>query len=351
MPRADEAAPAPAAAPLGVPGAVAVLTVRWLGRLDLAVAGAAVWRALTLNTAYLAGLLMPYALVGCCFLCFLVWNQWSLVLGHAAFHTPGLHAAQLLYFCCIAGLVTVLPAASTATGRVWLWDTVLDFATFFTFRTRDMGQRAWAVLAARWAVPLSVVATAWWARHDAVVHPFIRSDNRHFTFYACSKLLCKYSWAPRVGTAVAVLVGTVAWARLLHAGQAVTRLHKAIAASALRQAPLPHSALVPSWLRTCAHAGFPGVDRSPATLLADLHRVSWRIAFAAACVCSLAPAGLVEPRYFIVPTVLFLLHARFSRTQLFLLFVAFWAINTATFSLFLHHPFTQPDGSTGRFMW
>jgi len=72
------------------------------------------------------------------------------------------------------------------------------------------------------------------------------------------------------------------------------------------------------------------------------------------CLC-LMPTPLVEPRYFIFPTCMWMLHAAptlcSSLRRTTLTIILYVLINALTLFIFIHRPFRAPDGSIGRFMW
>eukprot|EP00762_Andalucia_godoyi_P003765 ANDGO_08572.mRNA.1 Dol-P-Glc:Glc(2)Man(9)GlcNAc(2)-PP-Dol alpha-1 len=113
------------------------------------------------NLWKLAGRFSSQILLLLGFFVFLVWNDFSTVLGHKEFHENKLHLSQLLYF-------SFLYATSTAFFFV---DSVYA-RRFFAFAARH---------------PILVVgafafsaASLWCSFH---VHLFLLSDNRHYMFY------------------------------------------------------------------------------------------------------------------------------------------------------------------------
>nr|CCA22902.1 alpha1 putative [Albugo laibachii Nc14] len=131
------------------------------------------------------------------------------------------------------------------------------------------------------------------------VHPFMLADNRHYTFYIWRKFFRRYSMA--------------------------------------KFAPLPVYTYF-GWF------GFRelGNTRSPLWIL---------VYFVAVCL-SLIPSPLVEPRYYIVPAIVFHVNtAKQRKQQMYSTLVLYSAINLVTMIVFLQYPFLWVDGSTGRFMW
>ncbi|ETV67852.1 hypothetical protein H257_16079 [Aphanomyces astaci] len=131
------------------------------------------------------------------------------------------------------------------------------------------------------------------------VHPFILADNRHFTFYIWNRFFLKHRLMKMVP---APLYAYCLWLLWKH----------------IRTASSP--------LRTSVYG------------------------LATALV--LIPTPLVEPRYYIVPFVLYHLNAdKQPLPQLVLTALCFGAVNALTIYVFLFKPFRWPDGSEARFMW
>lgn len=132
----------------------------------------------------------------------------------------------------------------------------------------------------------------------SVAHPYLLADNRHYTFYI--------------------------WRKLLNA------------APYARYLPLPVY-LYSLW--------------SLLDAMRDLKQKLWVLGYAAAVALTLAPASLLELRYFTVPFFFAALHSDISEFQLILILVMFVVINIGTITVYLMYPFTWPDGSVARFMW
>lgn len=135
--------------------------------------------------------------------------------------------------------------------------------------------------------------------HGSVAHPYLLADNRHYTFYI---------WKNVLGRSAAVRV-----------------------------------ALAPVYA-ACAYEVVSRLARCGGVLLAG--------GFVACAVAALLPAGLLEFRYFSVPTLLFVAHLRpphwrFSAAQV----ACFAAVNAGTLYTLCERPFRWPDGSVARFMW
>lgn len=76
------------------------------------------------------------------------------------------------------------------------------------------------------------------------------------------------------------------------------------------------------------------------------------LAFLAAWSLSLVPAPLIEPRYYIVPFIVFRLYLRPSQRRIALELAAYLAVNAVTLYLFVAKPFRWPtEAGWQRFMW
>jgi alpha-1,2-glucosyltransferase len=105
-----------------------------------------------------------HILTGICFAAFLVWNDFSLVLGHKNLHTFSAHFAQVNYLLCTAlflgGPALWLQTLRNFQGNSRIILLLLLFACFVAF-----------------------------AAIGTVVHPFILADNRHFSFFIWRRFL------------------------------------------------------------------------------------------------------------------------------------------------------------------
>ncbi|KAF9481684.1 glucosyltransferase [Pholiota conissans] len=223
---------------------------------------------------------VPYTLVLAAFSAFVVWNE-GIVLGDKANHVPALHVPQLYYFV----------AAATFFG----WPVLISGKLGFKGLARGVWGRMFGgklrVLSTIAICAIMCVTVNKFTIH----HPFLLSDNRHYTFYV--------------------------WRR-------VYMLHPAV----------PY-ALVPVYL-ACAWAWFLRIGEDQTLLQTLLLPV---------CVVpTLLPTPLLEPRYFVVPYVL--LRAQiYDVGEVGVLREAGWyaLINTVTMWVFLY----MPREGVGRFMW
>ncbi len=143
---------------------------------------------------------------------------------------------------------------------------------------------------------------------NTIVHPFTLADNRHYVFYVFRWILLRHRLAKYCCVAVYYLCG---WACITALGRRVWHRD---------QPPLPSSgsgadrAASPSASSSPprASAAEPRLARSrgssPEALAVDGSRVSFVLVWLAATSLSLVTAPLVEPRYFIVPWLMWRLH-------------------------------------------
>lgn len=289
------------------------------------------------------------------FAAFLAANHGAVVLGDAAHHRPVLHGAQLCYLAAVVGAPAVVDAVAAAagwaaTGRLdaphaaWLHAVVGAFAkppapagvttrssTPATRQQQRGGAGGAATAQGRWrprwgglaAVVALTAAAGALARWSTIVHPYLLADNRHYGFYVWGRLL-----GPRPWLRVALAPVYAACALL-----AATRLATSVEASL-----------------GVAHGGgsAPAPPPPARTALAWL----WVAGWAACSAATVVPSSLVEPRYFMLPLTLALVHTRFASAGCaWALVAAHAAVHAATAWMFLARPFKGADGAEARFMW
>ncbi|CDO75880.1 hypothetical protein BN946_scf184672.g13 [Trametes cinnabarina] len=203
---------------------------------------------------------VPYALVLVVFGAFVVWNG-GIVLGDKANHVPAFHVPQLYYFVGFA----------TAFG----WPALLSGPSGVSILLHDVFSRMFG--------------------SKRIQHPFLLSDNRHYTFYIWRRVF------------------------LLH--------------------PVVPYLLVPGYI-ACAWAWYIRIGHDQ-TLLQNLLLPLF-------VVPTLLPTPLLEPRYFLIPYVL--LRAQVKDVPLWgLVLEGVWyaAINGVTLWVFLY----KERVGVGRFIW
>ena len=195
-----------------------------------------------------------------------------------------------------------------------------------------------------------LVITTGVIHYNTIIHPFTLADNRHYTFYVF-RLLRRH---PLVKYLAAPLYILFAWMCILALGEPISEKKVGMA---------QHSD------GTKARTGSEESAESP--------RVSFVLLWLATCTLSLATAPLVEPRYFILPWLVWRLHIpqerplssrspeasktswvdsavlNLQRYSLWLETVWFLAVNVGTAYMFLRRGFEWPSepGAVQRFMW
>ncbi|KAJ6501617.1 glucosyltransferase [Mycena vitilis] len=222
---------------------------------------------------------IPYALVLALFGAFVAWNG-GIVLGDKSNHIPSLHIPQVYYFV----------AFSTAFG----WPVLISgsggvFGLLREVRERMFGSKL-RVLGTGLACAVMAVTVNLFTIH----HPFLLSDNRHYTFYVWHRIFMRY--------------------------------------------PAPYL-LIPIYI-ACAWAWFLRVGAQQ-TILQTLVLPVFVLP-------TLLPTPLLEPRYFLIPYIL--LRSQVPDVPTWALVVEgswYAAINAATMWVFLY----MPREGVGRFMW
>ena len=210
---------------------------------------------------------------------FVRWNGGSLALGDRDNHAVSAHWAQALYASCFAFLA-LFPALGRGADVVSALVEISPVRAVAVGEAEEGGARASSSrrggrggggksVALRPNVRglrsfLSLFCFAWLAAaHGTIEHPFLLSDNRHFSFYAwrlARRLLGPVGSAGRTAATALAGAAAFAWLRRLLTG-----------------APSPPSA----------------TNRFPR---------AWFLGFALAAALSLVPSPLLEFRYF-TPTV------------------------------------------------
>ncbi|TFK76758.1 glucosyltransferase [Pluteus cervinus] len=221
-------------------------------------------------------LFIPYASVLALFGAFVVWNG-GIVLGDKANHVPAFHIPQLYYFL----------AFSTILG----WPALIGGSGGLQGLIRDVGYRMRSVFTVVISIVMAVTINLF-----TIHHPFLLSDNRHYTFYVWRRVFMFHHVVPYLFIPGYVACG---WAWFLRVGQEQTLLQTLV---------LP--------------------------------------------ICTLPiliPTPLLEPRYFVIPYIL-LRSQIVGMTPRRLAVEGIWygVINVMTMGVFLYLP--RADGSI-RFMW
>ncbi|KAI9678366.1 MAG: glucosyltransferase [Caeruleum heppii] len=281
---------------------------------------------------------LAYLVVLLAFAAFVLWNG-GVVLGDKSNHTATIHLPQLLYIwpCFVFfALPLLLPHILTM------------LATLSPLRTRCISTQA---------VPRVRVLGAWLVlmllavHYNTVIHPFTLADNRHYTFYVFRWFLLRHPLARHLAVPIYIFCGWV----VIHALSG----HPNDVAPAAAERKMAR--------RNAWQSSMPS----------HRNRVSFVLVWLGATTLSLVTAPLVEPRYFIVPWVIWRLHLPYRNeerkagasrapnslwkrvargdSQILLLLETGWfmVINVITGYLFLYKGFSWPQepGRVQRFMW
>ncbi|RUS21152.1 alpha-2-glucosyltransferase Alg10 [Endogone sp. FLAS-F59071] len=216
------------------------------------------------------------------FIAFVIWND-GIVLGDRANHVAGLHFPQLFYFTAFTAFFAVPALLSGDVLRRVVVGPV----------TGGIGRLA-ALLGTGMAMFFLI-------DHFTVEHPFLLSDNRHYSFYV--------------------------WKNIY------------------RRHPLARYALIPGYIG----AGWVLIQALAKTLpLLNL------LIYITAVGLNLVPSPLLEFRYFIIPFIVYMVHAPVpNNTRLGVLFMMYVAVNFWTLYMFMRRGFEweSEPGRVQRFMW
>ncbi|CEO95483.1 Dol-P-Glc:Glc(2)Man(9)GlcNAc(2)-PP-Dol alpha-1,2-glucosyltransferase [Plasmodiophora brassicae] len=217
------------------------------------------------NVQQLFKVLFPIIAVGIVFAAFVVANG-SIVVGDRTNHVAVVHLPQLLYFCAFA--------------CVFMWRLPRHLPNL-------------PLIAA--LAPLAILAV----HYKTYAHPFILSDNRHYTFYAWKNFFQRYSW--------------------------------------FRYAVIPVYLLAVDMIVRIIGTSRPFL---------------WQAFYWICTAACLVPSPLIDTRYFIVPFVVIQLEeTQLSIRAISWRILANCSVHLVVLCVFLLRPFTWADGSTARFMW
>ena len=211
------------------------------------------WPSLALLVSFAAFILYNGGVVlGTCPLLNFIWQVLTRV-GDKSNHIAALHLPQLLYFfpfIVFFSWPVLLPLLSNPATLI--------------FR-----------LPRRATVAILVVAAILTVYNNTVIHPFLLADNRHYTFYVTHILFLRNWLVKYLATPIYIACGWLTIAIL--GGKARPRRGSVVATSKGRVAP-------------------------------DTVHVSWVLVWLISTALSLVTAPLIEPRYFIIPWLIWRLH-------------------------------------------
>ncbi|KAJ5780328.1 CAZyme family GT59 [Penicillium paradoxum] len=295
--------------------------------------------------------LIPHIIVLAAFGAFVLWND-GVVLGHKEFHTAGIHLAQMLYIWPYIAFFSwplfVLPLINILAPKPLPESLNLGFPS---------KQRKYPKLKAALIVMPLMLAVV---HFNTIVHPFTLADNRHYVFYVFRILLVhpavKYAAVPVYFLCGWAVISAFGFTTIQRPPKALRVQGAPVVPPAPAPAPTPSPAAkepkrIPASARKPVqqHEQPPKGAKKPArpnrknakksekteekpsaaitdpndpTVLARVQkhifarqkelleapRVSFVLVWLAATSLSLITAPLVEPRYFIIPWVMWRVH-------------------------------------------
>lgn len=220
-----------------------------------------------------------------------------------------------------------------------------------------------------WVWILLLVSILGIIHFNTIIHPFTLADNRHYMFYVF-RILLRYKWIKYAVAPVYLICG---WATIICFG-GLPNVQNRPQARLVNKVQFQYNASIKDWIRYTV--SIPAEVEIPP----PGNRVSLGLIWLLATALSLVTAPLVEPRYFIVPWLIWRLHVQSPRPQpssrtywqpssviariryhlleqhdhrLWIETAWFLAINLATGYVFLYRGFEWPQepGQVQRFMW
>lgn len=242
--------------------------------------------AALLSPFHLLPKLFPYILLLLGFAAFILWNG-GVVLGDKSNHVASLHLPQMLYLWAYFAFFSAPAMLPSITLRLEnAFKSQAPFRTLFSFLPR------------LWVLALALASSAAAVRFNTIIHPFTLADNRHYTFYIF-KILRLY---PALKYAAIPVYIVCAWAALTALGSTSTGT---LAAKPEAKSDTPSRKQQKS-LRTPSKPSGPSPDVT--LLAAEGNRTSFIIVWMISSALGLITAPLVEPRYYILPWIVWRLH-------------------------------------------
>lgn len=273
---------------------------------------------------------LPYVVLLGTFAAFVIWNG-GVVLGDKSAHVATVHIPQMLYlwpYMVFFSAPLVLPIL------------LRPLVSALPKQPREFVERYVAGSAA-WSGPGVVVgvlfsACALAAVHfNTIIHPYTLADNRHYVFYVF-RIVLRH---PYVKYAAVPVYYVCAWLVVQNLGAPSLSVQPKATTGSKKQARVMKEN--------------------------ESMQISWVVVWTAATALSVITAPLVEPRYFIVPWVMWRLHVPSLPTatgkggprsyDLRLVLETVWllAINVGVGYMFLYRTFEwkSEPGNVQRFLW
>ncbi|KAL3474915.1 tyrosyl-DNA phosphodiesterase-domain-containing protein [Aspergillus californicus] len=268
--------------------------------------------------------LVPYLVILAAFGGFVFWNG-SVVLGHQEFHSASIHLAQMLYiwpyFLFFSWPLVLAPMANILLPRFML-------PKFLKQGFPASRRRLPSIFTILTVLPVMLAVV----HFNTIVHPFTLADNRHYVFYVFRILLGSH---PYTRYAAVVVYFLAAWMVIAALGFSPLASRPG-SLSAKKQPPAPSTSDKPAQIPVQKPERKQKISKKPAPTPAaatapdplspedwaelqnyimrrqrtehETSRVSFVIVWLVATALSLITAPLVEPRYLIIPWVMWRLH-------------------------------------------
>ncbi|KAF1960228.1 alpha-1,2 glucosyltransferas-like protein alg10 [Byssothecium circinans] len=276
----------------------------------------------------------PYLVLLALFVGFVVWNG-SVVLGDKSAHTATLHLPQMLYFWPYVVFFSVpLTIGSVLSPFVGLLPTGPR-----TVIEDHITGKAKVLFPSFISATLFMVSGLTAVHYNTIIHPYTLADNRHYVFYVF-RILRRH---PTINYAAVPLYYICAWMTFQTLGEKTPGEDPAKQTSQEKRS----------------------VDNNTPS---QPCQISFVVAWVATATLSVATAPLVEPRYFIIPWIMWRLHVpylpgpreeqasgkrRLYDMRLVLETVWLLTINAVLGYNFLYRGFSWPQepGKVQRFLW
>lgn len=304
--------------------------------------------------------ILPQIIIIVLFALFVLWNG-GVVLGDKSNHVATIHAPQMLYlwpyitffslpvifdvvFHHIYALFSPQPLSSKTNTQSTPQYPSLQLVLPTTATTRNYVSTRLLLFLAFTALSLIAV------HYNTIIHPFTLADNRHYVFYVFKIL--RMHWSVRYLAVPAYVI--CAWLVL-----------GAIGGTASSTSSVKGSTMIPPTKQANTRLENTSANGSSTNQAASETtpptRASFVLIWLATTTLTLITAPLVEPRYYIIPWVVWRLHVlpastlQRSSTAWILWAETAWLllINAATGYIFLHRGYEWPQepGVVQRFLW
>ncbi|KAI9054521.1 hypothetical protein LZ554_001678 [Drepanopeziza brunnea f. sp. 'monogermtubi'] len=228
--------------------------------------------------------LWPYIGLLASFFGFVFWNG-GVVLGDKANHVATIHLPQMLYlwpFIALFSAPLIVPVAISSLYRALK---LLSLPLF--------PRLVWQYLSVATYSALALAATLAIIKFNTIIHPFTLADNRHYMFYVFRYTILRHPLIRYLAAPVYLISGYLVYLTLC--SQPLPRQ-----TSSLKTA---RSAVGDRDIYPAAHVPTTTTDRESVG-----PNTSFVIILLATTALALITAPLVEPRYFILPWVIWRLH-------------------------------------------